>query len=64
MVVVAWDGVSKMWLRDAGAVTTKYAGLLWCARLFMLEHVFGVELGIDQAADPDEEVHFGAVEHF
>jgi superfamily II DNA helicase RecQ len=64
MATLAWDGVSKMWIRDVGAVTAKYAGLLWCARLFMLEHVFGAELGVDQAADPDEEVVFEAVEHF
>jgi hypothetical protein len=30
----------------------------------MVEHVFGVELGIEQAADPDQELVFASVEHF
>lgn len=64
MAILAWDGVSRMWYSNVGTVTARYAALLWCARLFTLEHVFGVELGIDQGADPDEELHFGAIEHF
>lgn len=45
--VLGWDGVKRMWNPDVGAITAKFAGLLWCCRLLMLEHIFGDELGID-----------------
>lgn len=54
MGVVAWDGVKGTWYSNTGTVTAWYAGLLWCARLLKLENIFGVELSIDQAEDPDD----------